>query len=300
MTTKSITTYNPGCPSAKCTGGRSYVQTWYQSYSNSGLHSGPRKAIPPNHVLPSFTFLAHVSVEIFLDDNGVPGWGAIQQPSQGLQKGWAVSPSVWHRSVDNNQDSFPDPKTEGNNAAVHWREIQCLVAIRMPIPALCLSSTATPKMKKIYSFLMAWVPEMMLCVEVSLTIYSQNCSTSSTSSSSFPAREVTSLVPVASLCKQGSNQGPCFDLMTNPQSWRMMPHLCRTPQTKARPPGACQWAPPPGLAQGQDPGKCPDRIFCVLLVGFFKPHFVCPFSKKLFDMGDPSKCKMLLTTQLPG
>uniref|UniRef100_A0A8C6KHI1 General transcription factor IIA, 1 n=1 Tax=Nothobranchius furzeri TaxID=105023 RepID=A0A8C6KHI1_NOTFU len=77
-------------------------------------------------------------------------------------------------------------------------QAESLGANKKPTPALRLSPGATPAKESVQPLSRTWVPEPMLCVEVSPTISSRYCSTSATSSCSFPASEVTFHEPLNS------------------------------------------------------------------------------------------------------
>jgi len=81
--------------------------------------------------------------------------------------------------------------------------------VSIPTPARQLSPWATPEKNRVQPFSRSLVPEPALCLEVSPTRSSWYCSTSCTSSGSFPASEVTFHVPRASLCcRRSARPGP--------------------------------------------------------------------------------------------
>ena len=109
-----------------------------------------------------------------------------------------------------------------------------------------------------------------MCVEVKPTVSSRYLSTSWTSSGSFPIREVTFLVPMASFSnRRTDHQGPCFWLPHSTRSlWLLLwvvgpcedgpisPFRAEpnwTPWTKSRALGARLWIPSQGLTPGQVP-----------------------------------------------
>lgn len=52
------------------------------------------KSPTTNHTPPGNSVAAHVSIEVSLQNDGVPSWGTFEYFSQGLQEGQVLCPAI--------------------------------------------------------------------------------------------------------------------------------------------------------------------------------------------------------------